>query len=151
MSEGGSKTSLPKLLEVPIVSLDPTSLKARIWEKTGLDIGEGDPLHAAQVIYVAAMEDQARLLDLQAERMDKVFSDHLELFHTETETAVQSILDEINTQTVKERLAALVEQTNRADKLAKAIRVATRQFRIFTIVNVLSIAGALAIFFTVFS
>jgi hypothetical protein len=149
MSDSSEKRKLPKLLEVPIVSLDPSSLKARIWEKTGLDIGEGDPIHAAQVIYVAAMEDQARLLDLQAERMDKVFSDHLEIFHTETEAIIKSMKDEINAQTIQERMAVMSEQINRADLLAKSIKSNSRLFKLFTVVNVLSLCAAVTILFFV--
>lgn len=140
-------TSDPDLL----VSLSPEELKARIWATVGLDIGDKDPLQAAQVIYAAAMEDQARLLAHHTAKLEKSFSDQLQLFHTETETVVAGIKEEINAQTVNERIAAMSEQIRQADQLGNAITRATRQFRIFTILNLLSLTGAAFIFFTVFS
>lgn len=141
------ETKASTLLEVPLVSLDPASLKARIWEEVGLDIGQDDPLQAAQVIYVAAMEDQSRLLDLHAQHLDKLFSDHLQLFHTEVEATLKTIKDEINAQTIQERVAVMSEQINRADNLATSIKTNSRLFQTFTVINVLSLAGALTTLF----
>lgn len=150
MSDQLPQPETPYLLNAPLVSLDMKTLRARIWEVAGFDIGENDPLHAAQVIYVAAMEDQARLLDLQAERMNMVFSDNLEAFHSETQSIVLSIKDEINTEAVKERMAAMNEQISRADTLAASIRANARLFKVFTVVNCITLVGAIAILLFVF-
>lgn len=144
MSEEDNKKDLSeKLFE--LVALDPDTLRETIWRETGFTIGKDDPIQIAHVIYAASIQDQVRLLKHHKAELDRLFCDQLEVFHTETETIVKGIQDEISSQTIKERMTVMADQISRADSLAQSIRSNARLFKVLTFLNLLSACVVLTI------